>query len=404
MTQILDFFRQVLTHDKEEKEKFEKKNKQNSQKQKEKTLSTDEGTVSLEENQNDSTPKDLTDEECKAEIKDRFSKIYQLKFATHISKFHNPNSKICVLADNIPDTMPGYITTTQCMEKVNKLDFSSAIASPCGKLLNERPKDNKTFLQLILEKDTETINFITDCGLHFENDVYFPLNKNIQDAKNPAATDFRVPQIYFPKENNDHILMTVLPSSIRMRAVKEYKFPRDTNGETTMTIPSKGTLAFGGKNLQNISRFNQELYSYHVLPCIPPSFDTKKLYVKKNLAPFINKNLLNAYSECTNEKQCKEIADIIINEVIDKCYIARENGLGWTDKTLLPQPLKILLDNKYEADRYSDNDIEFISNNFTRSFISKYKLTCQAKTKKELNDTDYNIVKKAMKQWLEGEE
>lgn len=341
---------------------------------------------------------------------DTAKKVGWMKMSTHPCTFTHPSAntnKVIIGAKNKSGKIAnkrGEVKTTAIIAKapkandgyvrtgnVNNLTFDAlgnAAAIGFYKFISLKLTDNKTILEHV-ENDTEIAKEL------FSNTselTYDELKKGFLSVKandGPLATSPKLKQVYFPVEDDYHLLSVVMPSGIMAKLkdkinhmkfsdeTKELRKIRQSNGYTENQLQDLYDLTvvgYGSTKPQIVSLLNSENAGkfYHI-NCLPPLLTQRNIRPPKNNF-FINSIWPNAYKESFNSlhnllkidinnvnirKGRDNIILFIVEDIIRKIWAIRGLKPGWSDAdqfNKLPKYQKFLLDNLYEQDRLDDKD------------------------------------------------
>ena len=144
--------------------------------------------------------------------------------------------------------------------------YSSAAYMGAAKLLLYALDDGRPLWKHIYENDENVRREVESLGVSF--DTMRQEVERMMATADPAATDGRLRQIYFPAGEGTYHLLTVLPSSSllqvlngRSRNMRQHRFDcrnekSEFYGNACDEIMERTVIGFGGTKAQNISAFN----------------------------------------------------------------------------------------------------------------------------------------------------
>ena len=303
------------------------------------------------------------------------------RLATHVGKFINPDTDVTVFVQphNEADKFKEFVSTTStsCTADIATNAANLGIA----KLLLLVTEDGKTVYEHLLAEENFLENELGDVLPDSFN--YSAIRGDLLEAESdyePAGTDTKLRQVYFPVGKGDYHLLTVLsPSSVmvelrsRIRTAEEdayKKKDKPSKGDKYQQIYNLTEIGIGGANPRNISTLNNYFRGkMYLLPSLPPelqrrkvskpnrSFFVSNLFIKDFLEAF--EKLHKIYSKDKNNLEIRNKArkdeKRIINMIMFRACLLQEETAGWSDgKIQLSQSEKIWLDNKYDEQRKND--------------------------------------------------
>jgi len=230
--------------------------------------------------------------------------------------------------------------------------------------------------------------------------------------KNKAVqkTDRLVKQVYFPVDDDYHLLSILTPSGLvsqikkrvdEIRFSDEDKKARELKKKNEFYKEGEGyddlldltVMGYGGTKPQNISTLNsQNGGRAYLLSSLPPKFEKREvnlptydffinvLWVKDFEKEF--SKLAKLIKDTRNNKPIREYRQDLIDKIINKVleYVAaikKDSGVAWSDGekySNLPKAQKIWLDDKYEDERGKDDDwVKEVSHDFAEWIIKTYE-------------------------------
>lgn len=333
------------------------------------------------------------------------TKASQCRIGTHMGKFVHPNANV-LLQDMLPEAdVKGYVTTSS----VNcDIDISTNAAYlGTAKFLLLELDDGITVYEHMKKDPSFLAKELSDLDMNF-----VALQQAFLSAKDtsiPTATDERLRQVYFPVNDKDYHLLTVLPPSsvaIELRKrIKDIELVRKNSYETVFNLTK---IAYGGARPQNISTQNSNNGGRaYLLPSLPPLWKELKVVIPKEEF-FVNTVYTKDYKELFQElhktyKRYKNNMEIraaarkqeccIIDSVLIKAYALQEKASGWSHNTNLDKAECIWLDGEYAQERQRNQDWqEEIAEKFAKWFVDNYK-KINGRISVELGDTEIKKIK-----------
>lgn len=335
-------------------------------------------------------------------MEERIKQVPACAVGTHIGKFSHPDAKVTIW-DRSAAYSDGYVVTSST-EPPWDIAVNAAFMST-AKLLLQPLEDNKSLLYHIMERDQVFEEEWQDTGL--DNGLYEALQKAVfQLAGRSGAedTDDRLKQVYFPVGPNEYHLLTVMPASSLMFAVRRrIKHIEETTrrcreekkdelyGTDHDELWDTTEISFGGTKPQNISCLNNDYGgTAYLLPSLPPVFARRqvRLPVKdfwheamtyRQYEP-VFRQLHKLFSMEENNKTLRDQIKATVRDLLDMAaaaaFVIREEAAGWSGcerYSRLPQPQKIWLDRQYAAQWPELEWRDEVSTSFGRWFIKTYE-------------------------------
>lgn len=320
--------------------------------------------------------------------------------ATNIGKFTHPDIKICAYIEPATQPISGYVYTSGENVEPDIYLTGGAVCMPVAKLLVQQLEDGKTVYQhLCHNTDFIRREFSELIGVDYEN-VRADLLQ-VHKGSELKESDQRLKQVYFPVNDNYHLL-TVLPASSLMYLLKRKLKPlidhgRDARdkknaayGQAYSNLPGLTSIKFGGTKPQNISLLNNRNGgTAYLLPSLPPQLEPRN--IRRPRRDFFSEMPLYEFSENFHilhelykiahnnlaiRKSVRACEWYIIDQVLKRVYALRKLESGWTARTQLSVAEQLWLDNaNVEARSCSEDSLDQIATRFVRWFVSAYEKT-----------------------------
>lgn len=287
----------------------------------------------------------------------------------------------------------------------------------------------------ITEHMKEGTDYIKE-QLHFKNIKYRKISDSfLPTSKHSKVTSERLKQVYFPVNEDYHLLTVLTPSGViyklkeqinELRFSQENKRLRDEIKKSTPE-PTKGKveeifdlthIGYGGTNAQNVSVLNNQNGGVSfLLSSAPPILNKRKIQPPKK-SFFIDclwpgffkddfKDFHKILDDIRNNIDIRDKRDdIVLNSIYKTKWLfeqIRDIGSNWSDSETysgLEPWEKIWLDEKYQSirgDNNQNNDyIDKAQSHFANWFIGSYKQTI--KDNKLLGNDDIDHIKEVLKQ------
>lgn len=332
-------------------------------------------------------------------LTDAANRIGSRAMTTHPSKFSHPSTgvgkknkkektyvtPIIANCTFIPD---GFLKTGNAHGKTDSVGDAGAL--DVEKFLNLKMQDHKTLLTHIIEDTKLSKNLLS-----IESDTYENIRKKILALVQPGekiSTNSKIKQVYFPVEDNYHLLSILNNSGLifelrkrmdSLRFSEEQKNLRDKmrkgeySEQSYSEIYNLTTIGYGGTKPQNISVLNnQNGGKANLFLSIPPHLDKRSVYFpRKNFfsnsiwyhdirEPLrklhgifktgLNSEIPRRNLESGREHHIEEILDIIIERAAVLRSVVEDQYRE--DNSALPEYQKIWLCNGFEQTRKEQDD------------------------------------------------
>lgn len=256
------------------------------------------------------------------------------------------------------------------------------------KFINIILSDGQSILEHI-EKDTQIAKELLS---NTNKLTYEELKQGILSVKNGSdviCTSSKIKQVYFPVENDYHLLSVLMPSGIMNKLnnrIKTMKFSENTKELRNLRknnsyadgqlqdIYELTMVGYGGTKPQNISILNNEnAGKFYYLNCLVPFLKPQKLRLPKS--NFFNDilwanayrsqlnalhNLMKIPINNTNIRLGRDkIILFILEDIFKKIWLIRASSIGWSNQERclnLPKHQKFLLDDTYLEERITDKE------------------------------------------------
>lgn len=285
------------------------------------------------------------------------TKASQCRIGTHIGRFVHPSANV-LLRDMLPEVdTRGYVTTSSVSCDID-ISTNAAYLGTAKFLLLELD-DGITVYEHMKKDPSFLAKELSDLDMDFA--ALQQAFLSAKDTSIPTATDERLRQVYFPVNDKDYHLLTVLPPSsvaielrkrirdmeVHAKQVRQNEIP-DTSYETIFDLTE---IAYGGTKPQNISTQNSNNGGRtYLLPSLPPLWKELKVVIPQEEF-FVNAIYTKDYKELFQElhktyKRYKNNMEIratarkqeccIIDSVLIKAYALQEKAPGWSHNVVTP--------------------------------------------------------------------
>lgn len=355
-------------------------------------------------------------------IPDAAKRAAQIFIVSHPSKFSHPSAKTSTVIATQQYETDGYLRSGNVDYPLDV--FGNAAAMDVHKFLSLKLSDDRTLLEH-LEQETDLIQ----SALHFPTAHFASLKDDFLQIKaddSEIKTSLLVKQVYFPINNTQyHLLSLLTPSGLmtelkkridymrfsdETKAAKEKRRNNEFDAHGFSDLYDLTITAFGGTKPQNISVLNNDNAGRaYLLPSIPPNLQYRKirlpksnffsqtLYHKQFQESFIQLHKL--FKIDINNKDVRTGIQNILRYMIDRilfnAFCIRQNPAGWSTSeyySALPLSQRIWLDDYYITQREEqDNWRDDISKSIARWIIDTYPKTVHQAEK--LSDHELREIK-----------
>lgn len=310
---------------------------------------------------------------------------------SHPSSAKNKNGKTISILVNADDRNDGYLRSGNVNVEIDA--YGNAAALDVYKFLTLQMEGGQ-FLIDHLEQNTEVAKQV----FNIQSTSYEDLRDGflaMKTGNSTSITSSKIKQVYFPVEDDYHLLSVFSPSGMmyemrdriqKMRFGESAKQSRERRkkGEHCETgfddLYNLSMIGFGGTKPQNISVLNNRYGGKaYLLPSIPPelkkgnirlpkrSFFSECLWFGefKESYSTIHKLLIAPPNNVHIRKGVNNTFMYIFDQIIKKVWKLRGENAGWSDResfTLLPQYQKHILDPLYrdQLDSLSESSEKFL--------------------------------------------
>ncbi len=375
----------------------------------------------------------------------------QLSMVSHPGKFTHPSAKTSSLIAESPRKADGFLRTGNVETSLDV--FGNAAALDVYKFLMLKMEDGRSVLEH-LEANTDEIQ--QQLG---QLTTGAPANADLFDSPQDAATSTtsyneiksgllaikqnddadvktheRIKQVYFPVDEDYHLLSIFTPSGLmfalkdrinHIRFSDEAKSAREARKKGQLDeqgfaeIYDLTVIGFGGTKPQNVSVKNsQSGGKAYLLPSMPPTLQQQSIqlprrdFFSNSLNPWHYREEFQSFhtlvSTDHNNVNIRNAIDnliqFIITQIIEKAWALRRAEAGWSEGerySKLPRYQKIWLDNAYTQEREDDDDwLAEIEKAMARWFLLAYRKVI--KQPKGMGDDELPHIKRIINNNWEG--
>ncbi len=320
-------------------------------------------------------------------LPDAAKRVSQLSMVSHPSKFSHPSAKTSSVIAQVKSAQDGYLRSGNVHYPLDV--FGNAAAMDVYKFLSLSLTEDSTVLMGFEKDDQDLKHLIEKSSLDFASlKQAFLVIKN-DDAS--SKTDHLVKQIYFPLENHEYHLLSILtPSGLITRlkqsidqlrfsdATKEAKERRKKNehdAEGYADIFDLTITAYGGTQPQNVSVLNsQNAGRAYLLSSCPPVLEKRTVRLPKTdffAQCLYRKNFQDSFIQLHKFMQLdlnnidirtaiRNIIQFVIDQVLLQGFKIREYyPEGWSQQDYysgLPKLQRVWLDQIYAMQREDDSE------------------------------------------------
>lgn len=346
-------------------------------------------------------------------LPDAANRAKQLSLVSHPGKFSHPSAKTSSIIASCGRKSDGFIRTGNVESELDV--FGNAAALDVYKFLSLVMQNGKTVLDNLQDKTEEIQQQFTLTTASFDE-----LQSGLLSIKKDSSTSFqtsgKIKQVYFPVDNDYHLLSILTPSGLmfklkerintirfsdQAKQAREAKRKNEIDVQGFSELYDLSVIGFGGTKPQNISVLNSQNFGQsYLLQSLPPTMQKrsinppKKSFFRNTLNPWkykesfqtFHKLIYMDYNNVNIRKGRDRVVQFIISQVIERMWMVRQLEQGWSESeafTSLPTYQKLWLDNRYAQEREDNNDwLMKITDDLARWFLVAYEKIMGTKSKK----------------------
>lgn len=327
----------------------------------------------------------------------------QLSLVSHPAKFSHPSAKTSSVIARAERRADGFLRTGNVDVELDV--FGNAAAMDVYKFLSLTLADNQTVLSHLENKTPQIEAQLTIPTAQF-SEIEQGLLGIKQDDDGLTKTSDKVKQVYFPVDDDYHLLSVLTPSNVMyetkqrintMRFSEDAKDARNAkknnrhHAQSLSEIYGLSVIGFGGTKPQNISVLNSKNHGEaYLLPSMPPeltartiqpprrNFFSDTLWARAYQDDFesLHKLLIAEVNNIHIRKQRDRLCRQLIYQVVDRLWLVRYLTPGWSHSDhyqQLPQYQKVWLDQGHRESREENTDwLDAVKNDFSRWFSNSY--------------------------------
>lgn len=320
-------------------------------------------------------------------LPDAAKRVSQLSMVSHPSKFSHPSTKTSSVIVQAKHSVDGYLRSGNVDYPLDV--FGNAAAMDVFKFLSVNLDNGQTVLDAFEKQDEDLKQFIQRSSLDF--DVLRSAFIVIKDNDTSVKTDHLVKQVYFPiDEKNYHLLSLLTPSGLitklkqsidAIRFSEATKLAKDRRKKNELDdvgyadIYDLTVTAYGGTQPQNVSVLNsQNAGRAYLLSSAPPQFEKRTIRLPKTdffAQSLYRKNFQDSFLQLHKLMQLdvnnidirtaiRNIIQFVIDQVMFQAFKIRQSyAAGWSNEDYyasLPKLQRVWLDDFYENEREQDDE------------------------------------------------
>ena len=340
-------------------------------------------------------------------LPDAAKRASQLSMVSHPSKFSHPSAKTSSVIAKSNHVNDGYLRSGNIEYELDV--FGNAAAMDVFKFLSLKLEDDKSIFSH-LEEDSSIIKLVftipTASYESLKNDFL-----SIKKIDTSCKTDHLIKQVYFPVNDDYHLLSVLTPSGLltllktrvdnirfsdETKTAKEYRRKNEYHALGYDDLFDLTVTGFGGTQPQNVSVLNsQNAGRAYLLSSTPPKLKHRDIRLP-NQDFFKNSLRTSQFRESFQTLHSLMIVPVnnvhlrngisntlkyIIDQVLQRAFKIRSTTIGWSNAEhyqSLPLAQRIWLDDEHTAKRQNEDEwINQINRNFARWILQAYEFTCK---------------------------
>ena len=337
----------------------------------------------------------------------------QLSMVSHPGKFSHPSAKTSSIIASCERKDDGFVRTGNAESELDV--FGNAAALDVYKFLSLAMKNGKTILENLENKTPEIQEQFS-----LKTSSFDAIHTGLMAIKKEGVTNYqtsgKVKQVYFPVEDDYHLLSILTPSGLmfklkerintirfseQVKQARDAKRKNEINEQGFTEIYNLSVIGFGGTKPQNISILNSQNFGQsYLLECLPPILKKRTIILpKKNfftntLNPWAYKEsfqtfhrlIYGDYNNVDIRRGRDNTIHFIVSQVIERMWAVRQSEQGWSEGgaySHLPAYQKHWLDNLHTKEREEDDDLlNTVTKDLSHWFLASYEKVLHKKAKK----------------------
>lgn len=335
--------------------------------------------------------------------------IDRLNFASHIPKFSNPSIRLDGFIFETKKGQDNFVRSgnVKCMG----VDiYSNSGAGDHTKeliyvyeFLTFYLNDNKMILEHLLQKDkTQVKKLFAELDIKNEFDEICSSLLLIVNSITPNKTSEAIKQVYFPVDDNYHLLSILYPSPImnelriritsmkfddKVKQAKEDKQKNNYNNQQISDIYNLTKIGFGGAQKQNVSVLNNKNGGdFYLLPSIPPELKNRTIQPPKT----------NFFTNCLYVKNFDSDFKKLRKLFTDADTMRIKNSRKYTIKHIVYQVVETIWQVRYIDEGWSKSDTYQGLKPYQKIWLDKVNKV----NKDKRNEVDFDLIKKDLLDWI----
>ncbi|CAB5033299.1 MAG: type I-F CRISPR-associated protein Csy1 [Actinobacteria bacterium] len=340
-------------------------------------------------------------------LPDAAKRASQLSMVSHPSKFSHPSAKTSSVIAKSNHVNDGYLRSGNIEYELDV--FGNAAAMDVFKFLSLKLEDDKSIFSH-LEEDSSIIKLVftipTASYESLKNDFL-----SIKKIDTSCKTDHLIKQVYFPVNDDYHLLSVLTPSGLltllktrvdnirfsdETKTAKEYRRKNEYHALGYDDLFDLTVTGFGGTQPQNVSVLNsQNAGRAYLLSSTPPKLKHRDIrlpnqdFFKNSLRPSQFKDsfqtlhslMIVPVNNVHLRNGISNTLKYIIDQVLQRAFKIRSSTIGWSNAEhyqFLPLAQRIWLDDEHISKRQNEDEwINQINRNFARWILQAYEFTCK---------------------------
>lgn len=338
-------------------------------------------------------------------LPDAAKRVAQLFMVSHPSKFSHPSAKTSSVIAQAKQLNDGYLRSGNVNYSFDV--FGNAAAMDVFKFLSLPLTEKLTVLEGFEQQNEDLKKLLMDDNLDFES--FSAAFLKIKATDSSVKTDHLVKQVYFPIDQDEYHLLSILtPSGLVTRLkqtideirfseatkqAKEFRKKNEHHTEGYADIYELTVTAYGGTQPQNVSVLNsQNAGRAYLLSSCPPVLEKRAIRLPKTdffAQCLYRKNYQESFVQLHKFMQLdlnnidirtaiRNIIQFVVDQILVQAYRTREYSVeGWSNQTYylnLPKLQRMWLDSIYSAEREDDTDWrDELSREISRWIVRSYE-------------------------------
>lgn len=333
--------------------------------------------------------------------------IDRLNFASHIPKFSNPSVKLNGFIAKTKKHQDGFLRTGNVNKVVpdifsnsGAIDHTKPLIYVYEFLVSYMP-DNKMIIEHLQQEDKTQIKELF-ARLNIKDNEFNKICSQLLlmvSTTKPSKTSEAIKQIYFPVNDDYHLLSILYPSPVmselrsrisnmkfndNVKQAKEDKKNNKYNKQEISDIYNLTKIGFGGANKQNVSVLNNKNGGdFYLLPSMPPSLKNRNIQPPKN----------NFFTDCLYIKNFNKDFKKLHKLFSDNDTMHIKNSRAYCIKHIIYQIINTVWQVRYLDENWSQST--------TYKNLKPYqKIWLDYAHKENRNAIDFDLIKKDLSKWI----